>query len=497
MDTGLLCEGLCSKPQPSLCVVLVTGASGYVGGRLVPELLARGYRVRTMLRAETGGEQERWPGSEQAVADASDVKALTTSLRGVHTAYYLIHSLLLGPRHFETADDQNARNFRQAAEEAGVKRIIYLGGLGDVRTVLSPHLRSRMNVAEELQKGTVPTTVLRAAIIIGSGSASYEIIHHLVRNLPVVIVPTWAKTRCQPIAIRDVVRYLVGTLETPETAGKSYDIGGPDVLTYETMMRIFADVLGKRRISVSVPSFLSGIGFYAYWAGLLTPVPAPIIRSLMEGLRNDVVCEDNAIRAILPIAQFSYTEALRAAMVREERDQIHSRWSDAYPPAHELAVKLRELKADPKFVVSYSMVTDRPPADLFRSICRIGGREGWFQGNWMWRLRGMLDRMLMGVGSARGRRSRKSLREDDVIDFWRVEEIKPARRLLLRAEMRLPGRAWLEFRIDGAGDRNRFSVTAHYDTWTLFGHVYWYIFLPFHRYIFLNLLKEIERRSIG
>lgn len=495
MEAELFCQILQSQPQPALGPVLVTGATGYVGGRLVPELLARGYRVRTMLRAPLPGQQERWPGVEEAIADASDRDALRNALQGVHTAYYLIHSLLLGPAQFEAVDLSNARNFRLAAEDAGVKRIIYLGALGDVRTVLSSHLRSRTHVAEELQSGSIPTTVLRAAIIIGAGSASYEIIEHLVRNVPVIPIPSWGRTRCQPIAIRDVIRYLVGALETPETAGGSYDVGGSDVLTYETMLRTLAAILGKRRGCIAVPRALSGVRPYAYLAGLLTPVPAPIIRSLMESLRNDVVCQSSAIRQLIPFPPLSYKQALLLAISREERDEIHSRWSDAYPPAHELAMKLAELEAPPRYRTTYSVLSDKPSSALFQSICSIGGEEGWFHGNWMWRLRGMLDRMLMGVGTARGRRNRTSLRVNDVIDFWRVEEIGKDSRLLLRAEMRLPGRAWLEFRIDPEDGRNRLSVTTYYDAWSLFGCLYWYVFLPFHWYIFDNLIKAIEKRS--
>ena len=495
MDSELLCEDLRSTPRPEIGTVLVTGATGYIGGRLVPELIARGYRVRTMVRAPAPELRERWPDSEQVVADASDPRALRAALDGVHTAYYLIHALLLGPRRFETVDADNACNFRQAAEAAGVRRIIYLGGLGDVRTVLSTHLRSRMDVARELQHGTVETTVLRAAIIIGSGSASYEIIHHLVRRLPVILIPAWAKTRCQPIAIRDVVRYLLGALETPGTAGRAFDIGGADVLTYEIMMRKLAEVLGKKRLFLPIPAFLSYPGFYAYFAGLLTPVPAPITRSLMESLRHDVVCENEDIRQVIPCDPLPYKESILEAMSREERDEIHSRWSDSYPPAHELAMKFDELRAPPRYVATYVLKTVKNPASLFLSICRIGGKEGWFTNNWMWRLRGFVDSMLMGVGTARGRRSSSELRVNDVIDFWRVEQMVRDRRLLLRAEMRLPGRAWLDFHIDPVGEENHLGVTANFDTATLFGRIYWYVFLPFHKYLFDNLLKQIDAKS--
>jgi len=495
-NTDHFCDDLCSLPQPGLGPILVTGATGYVGGRLVLELIARGYQVRVLVRAKSSGEAERWPGADVAVGDAADPTALREALRGVYAAYYLIHSLLLGAKKFGAVEAVNARNFRQAAEAAGVKRIIYLGGLGDVRTLLSPHLRSRMGVADELRgSATVATTVLRAAIIIGSGSSSYEIIHHLVKRFPVVLLPPWTVTRCQPIGIRDVIRYLVGVLEKPETAGESFDIGGQDVLTYEAMMRTLATILGKKPLFLK--TMVSSVHAYAYLAGLATPVPAPIVRSLMEGLRNDVTCENDRIRTFLPFQPLSYREAIVEAMSREEQDAVHTRWSDSYPPAHELAIKLHELKHAPRYTATYFIRTPRPGPALFHSICLIGGKEGWFHGNWMWRLRGVLDKLLMGVGTARGRRSSSTLRVNDVIDFWRVEVLDPNRRLLLRAEMKLPGRAWLEFRIEPEEAVNRFSVQAYFDATLLFGDLYWYLFMPFHKYIFEHLLKQIDRRSSG
>ena len=494
MDSDHFCDALCSSPQPSLGTILVTGATGYVGGRLVPELMARGYRVRVLVRARTPGEEARWPGAEVVVGDATDPAALRNAMRDVYAVYYLIHSLLLGSRNMETVEVQYARNFRLAAEDTGVQRIIYLGGLGDVSTRLSPHLQSRMYVAKELQQSTkVAVTVLRAAIIIGSGSASYEIIHHLVKHTPVILLPCWTRTRCQPIGIRDVIRYLVGVLEKPETTGQSFDIGGTDVLTYSSMMRLLAGILGKKRLFL--PTLIDSVRLYAYVAGLLTPVPAPIVRSLMEGLRNDVVCEDDRIRSILPFEPLSYRDAIVEAMSREEQDAVHTRWSDSYPPAHELAIKLHELNHAPRYTAIYSIQTTTAAAILFRAICRIGGKEGWFHGNWMWRLRGRLDSLLMGVGTARGRRSTSTLRVNDVIDFWRVELLIPNRRLLLRAEMKLPGRAWLEFRIEPDGTQNRFTVQAYFDVSSIFGDLYWYTFLPFHKYIFEQLLVQIVKRA--
>lgn len=493
LDPSLFCHNLPTRPDPSTGLILVTGASGYIGGRLVPELTARGYRVRVMVRGHSPEYARRWPEAEIVVADALDPEGLRKALAGVSVAYYLVHSMLLGPREFAAADIRAATNFRQIAEEASLGRIIYLGGLGDIHGRLSRHLRSRAEVAEELRRGAVPVTIFRAAIIIGSGSASYEIIKHLTGKLPVIPVPRAIRNKCQPIAVRDVVKYLVGSLETPDTAGKSFDIGGPDILTYKGMMKTVAQVLQKRRLFVDIP--VLGIRTYAYLASVLTPVPSRITRCLMEGLRNDVVCQDDTIRKTIPFENISYREAIVRALSREEQDRVHTRWSDAYPPAHVLAMKLGELPAGPRFTARYSITTSKEAARIFRSICRIGGKDGWFHYNWMWRMRGMVDRLLLGVGSSRGRRHLASLAIHDVVDFWRVEDLQENRRLLLRAEMKLPGKAWLEFRIDDAGGARSLTVMPYYDTSSIAGAIYWYIFLPFHNLIFKGLIQQIERRS--
>ncbi len=494
LSKDLFCHDLPSKPQPEkIGRVLVTGASGYIGGRLVPELLARGYKVRAMVRAKSPEYNALWSDAEIAVADALEIDSLKKALEGIDTAYYLLHSLHLGPKEFESADIKAARNFREASQAQGLKCIIYLGGLGDVRSPLSSHLRNRIEVAKELRRGNVSVTILRAAIIIGSGSASYEIIQHLVRKLPLILVPHWAKNRCQPIAIRDVIKYLVGVLETPETEGENFDIGGRDVLTYEKMLKMLARVINKK--SIFVPFFSYNIRFYAYFTSLITPVPDLITQCLMEGLKNEVICQDDSIKKFLPFEPISYKEAIIRAMSREEQDRVHTRWSDAYPPAHELALKLNELKGGPRYSARYFLITKKNAPSLFAIICKIGGKEGWFHNNWMWRLRGMLDRILLGVGTSRGRKSYSSLKINDVIDFWRIEDLKENKRLLLRAEMKLPGRAWLEFNINGENSHRRLSVIAYYDTRTLFGKIYWYACLPFHHIIFKKLIEAIEKRS--
>ncbi|MFH1699702.1 MAG: SDR family oxidoreductase [Candidatus Zixiibacteriota bacterium] len=489
----LFCRDLPTKPLPFLGRILVTGASGYIGGRLIPELIARGYRVRAMVRGTASVYKKMWPDIEVVVADALLPGTLEKALEGIDTAFYLIHSLHLGPKEFEAADIKAAANFRHAAEEKRIRRIIYLGGLGDISSHLSSHLRNRMEVAEELRQGAVPVTILRAAIIIGSGSASYEIIEHLVRRLVFIPVPRWGQNNCQPISIRDVIKYMVGVLEIPESVGLSFSIGGKEILTYKEMLGIFSEILNKRTIYFNCP--ISSIRFYAYLASQVTPVPNAITQCLMEGLKDKVICEDMVIKSILPFQPVSYRQALINAMTREQQDRVSTRWSDAFPPAHELALKLHELKGKEKYNAEFTIFSEKPANSVFNSICRIGGKEGWLYNTWMWRLRGVVDRLLTGVGTSRGRKSYSSLQINDVIDFWRIEDIKPNRRLLLRSEMKTLRRAWLEFSVKERGGRRKVTLRAYYDPMSIMGKLYWYVILPFHNLIFKNLLLEIDKKS--
>lgn len=331
----LFCDELPSRPQPALGKILVTGANGYIGGQLIPELLHRGYDVRIMVRNKSSDYLDRWPGVEIAKADALEPIGLSNALEGIHTAYYLIHSLLLGKKTFEKTDLQAALNFRIAAEKQGVKRIIYLSGLGNRQTNLSPHLDNRIRVADCLSEGNIPVTVLRAGMIIGAGSASYKILRNLVDNTPVFLIPKWAKTRSQPISVRGVMMYLVGVLEEDGTTGKRFDIGGPDIVAYDEKLKILAHILGKKRYFF--PSFVSFSSFYGTIAGLLTNVPKPVCKILVEGCKNEVICNDNDINKHINIECLSFKDSLIKALSNEKKTVI-SNQLDVYPQAPKIAV---------------------------------------------------------------------------------------------------------------------------------------------------------------
>jgi uncharacterized protein YbjT (DUF2867 family) len=332
----LFCADLPSKPQPEIGKILVTGANGYIGGRLIPELLNRGYDVRVMVRKNSPEYFKQWPGVEISAADALDRNSLSGALKGIHTAYYLIHSLLLGQKSFEKADLLAATNFRNAAEEQGVKRIIYLSGLGNRNTKLSPHLDNRMKVADYLAQGSIPITVLRAGMIIGAGSASYQILRNLVDNTPVFLIPKWAKTKSQPISVRGVMMYLIGVLEQEETAGKRFDIGGPDIVTYVEKLKILAGILGKKRFFL--PSFLSFSSFYGTIAGWLSSVPKPVCKILVEGCKNEVICQNNDINKHVNIECLSFKASLLSALSHENKIVMPNHLMDHSSQPHKIAI---------------------------------------------------------------------------------------------------------------------------------------------------------------
>ncbi|MFH8612637.1 SDR family oxidoreductase [Streptomyces sp. NPDC018029] len=483
--------------------VLVTGATGYIGGRLVPELLAAGHRVRCLARSPHKLRDHPWAGRVEVVrADVTDAASLAAALEGIEVAYYLVHALTTGAG-FEDTDRQAAQTFAEQARAAGVARIVYLGGLtpaGVDAAQLSPHLRSRAEVGRIFLASGVPSAVLRAAVIIGSGSASFEMLRHLTERLPVMVTPSWVRTRIQPIAVRDVLRYLVACAGLPGSVNRGFDIGGPDVMTYRDMMRAYAEVAGlPHRLIVPVPLLTPRVS--GYWVGLVTPVPHGIARPLAESLRHEVICQEHDIAAYVPDGPgrpLPFTQALRLALRRVQDAQVTTRWSSASVPG----APSDPLPTDPDwaggslYTDHRTLVVDAGPQALWRVVEGIGGEHGWYSFPLAWAVRGLLDRLVGGVGLRRGRRDAHRLRVGDSLDFWRVEEIEPGRLLRLRAEMRLPGLAWLEMRVeqDGAG-RTRYRQRALFHPRGLLGHLYWWSVAPFHAVVFGGMARNIAEAA--
>ncbi|MER7691905.1 SDR family oxidoreductase [Streptomyces sp. NPDC097610] len=482
---------------------LVTGATGYIGGRLVPELLEAGHPVRCLARSPAKLRDYPWAGDAEVVrGDVTDAGSVAEALRGIDVAYYLVHALGTGHA-FEETDRKAARIFGEQARAAGVSRIVYLGGLtpaGVPKERLSPHLRSRAEVGRILLESGVPTTVLRAAVIIGSGSASFEMLRYLAERLPVMVTPRWVRTRIQPIGVRDVLRTLVGSARMPADVNRAFDIGGPEVLTYLEMMQRYAAVAGlPRRLILPVPVLTPGLS--SHWVGLVTPVPASIARPLTESLRHEVVCHEHDIARYVPDPPgrpIGFDEAVSLALQRVQDAQVTTRWSSASVPG----APSDPLPTDPDWAGG-SLYTDRreqavdaPPWALWRVIEGVGGENGWYSFPPAWALRGRLDRLVGGVGLRRGRRDAARLRVGDSLDFWRVEEIEPGRLLRLRAEMRLPGLAWLEMYAEpGAEGRSRYRQRALFHPHGLLGHAYWWSISPFHAVVFGGMARNIAKAA--
>ena len=483
--------------MPELPRCLVTGASGYIGGRLVPELLAAGHPVRCMARDPGKLSDRPWSGDvEIAVADALDAAAVRQALEGIEVAYYLIHSLGTGAS-FEQRDRDAAGTFAAAARSAGVKRIVYLGGIapGPVSD-LSPHLRSRAEVGDILLGSGVPTAALQAAVIIGSGSASFEMLRYLTERLPAMITPKWVETRIQPIAVRDVLRYLAGCAALPPGVSRRFDIGGPDVLTYAEMMRRYSHVAGLRpRILVPVPLLTPRLS--ALWVGLVTPVPAGLAKPLVESLRNEVVCAEHDIAGYIPDPPeglLSLDRAIALALRHTREGAVSTRWSSAATPG----APSDPLPSDPSWAGGSLYVDARigvvraSAAALWGVIEGIGGETGWYSFPAAWAVRGLLDQFGGGVGLRRGRRDPRHLLVGDALDFWRVEAITPGSLLRLRAEMKLPGLAWLELAVGRDHDgMTTYSQRAIFQPRGLAGHAYWRSISPFHGVVFGGMLRNI------
>ncbi|MFE7276352.1 SDR family oxidoreductase [Streptomyces sp. NPDC057623] len=485
------------KDRPLRC--LVTGATGYLGGRLVPELLDAGHPVRCLARSPGRLRDHPWAGRAEAVrGDVTDEASVRAAMDGIDVAYYLVHALGTG-RGFEETDRRAARIFGAQARAAGVRRIVYLGGLtpsGVPEHELSPHLRSRAEVGRVLLASGVPTAVLRAAVIIGSGSASFEMLRYLTERLPAMVTPSWVRTRIQPIAVRDVLRLLVGCARLPDDVNRTFDIGGPDILTYEEMMRRYAAVAGlPRRVIVPVPLLTPRLS--SLWVGLITPVPGALARPLVESLRHEVVRGERDIERYVaepPGGSVGLDRAIRLALRRVQDADVATRWSSASTPR----APSDPLPTDPDWAGG-SLYTDHrertvaaSPQALWRVVEAIGGENGWYSAPLAWSLRGWLDTLVGGVGLRRGRRDATRLRVGDSLDFWRVEEIEPGRLLRLRAEMRLPGLAWLEMTVDtDPRGRTVYRQRAVFHPHGLAGHAYWRGVAPFHAAVFGGMIRNI------
>jgi uncharacterized protein YbjT (DUF2867 family) len=468
--------------------VLVVGSSGYIGSKLVPRLLEQGYRVRCLVRNRSRIAAYSWSDSVEVMeGDVLDASSLDTALQQVSVVYYLVHSMSNPTGDFAELDRQAAQNVGDVARRFGVDRLIYLGGLGKRYLEQSPHLRSRHEVGDVLRESGVPVTEFRAAVIVGAGSFSFEMIHHLANRLPVMICPRWVVTRTQPIAVEDVLTYLVAALTSAESTGRTIDIGGPEILTYRDMMLRVARALGLKRWLIKVPVLTPRLS--SYWVGLVTPVPVKPARALIEGLRHETICEDDDAKTLFQITPMSFDKAVKRALsvvLSDQSGQLvkgggsiisHIEPSHLLTDRRQLAVKASAEQ-------------------LFQAVSSIGGENGWYAADSLWKLRGLMDELLGGVGMRRGRRHPSELSIGDKLDFWRVEELDPGKRILLRAEMKLPGKAWLEFVVDGTGQGSSIlTQTARFYPRGLAGIVYWYGINPVHIMVFRRLAIAIGKRA--
>ncbi|TDE98791.1 SDR family oxidoreductase [Occultella glacieicola] len=480
-------------------LVLVTGASGYIGGRLVPELLTAGFAVRVLARHPERVDARDWVDDVEVVTgDATSRADLRRALEGVEVAYYLIHALGTG-KGFADRDSHTARGFAATAREAGVHRVIYLGGIHPRGERLSAHLESRREVGEILLDGGVPTTVLQAAVILGSGSASFEMMRYLTERLPAMVAPRWINNRIQPIAVRDVLRYLVGAADMPETVNRAFDIGGPEVLSYRAMMQRYAAVAGlPPRIIRAVPVLTPRLA--SLWVGLVTPVPPAIARPLVGSLVHEVVAKEDDIKTYVPDPPEGLTgfdRAIELALAKIRDMDVRTNWASA--STH--GAPSEPLPEDPDWSGGSLQVDDRSrqvnshPEALWSVIEGIGGAHGWYSWRLGWVARGVMDRLFGGPGLRRGRRDPHRLTPGDALDWWRVEAVVPGRLLRLRAEMRLPGLAWLELSVEDAAQGATFRQRAIFYPRGLVGQAYWWAILPFHGIVFGGMQRNIARAA--
>ena len=478
---------------------LVTGASGYVGGRLVRVLLEDKKRVRVFVRDAQKIKGHAWAdGVEICEGTATNGEDLARALEGVHTAYYLLHSINVATD-FESVEAQMAHTFADRAEAAGVKQIVYLGGIANDEN-RSRHLLSRMNTGIELASTSVPVLELRAGIIIGSGSASFEMLRHLTHRLPIMTTPKWVSNRTQPIAIRDVLYYLRSVANLKHPVNRICDIGGPEVMSYAAMMQEFSKLSGlRKRIIIQVPVLTPKLS--SLWIGFVTPVPTSLARPLVESLISEVVADPRKSinDLIAPPAEglLTVSQAIQLALTRTEENSVSTRWSDAAFPT----APWQKAQSDPDWAGELTLkdhreiTTDVPAKYIWEQIEGIGGEHGWFGSGWLWYLRGLIDRMVGGVGLRRGRRDPNHLRVGDSLDFWRVEGLTPEKHLRLYAEMILPGKAWLEFHLEEIDGKTVLTQDALFAPRGLGGQIYWYLVSPFHFFIFPTMCRNIVKAA--
>ena len=482
--------------------ILVAGSTGYVGGRLVPLLLNKGYRVRALTRSEAKIHSRPWGRHENleiVSADIHDANSVRRAVGSCGVVYYLIHSMEAQYTDFCEADRHAAYSMVRALKGKSNCRLIYLSGLLPDALDLSTHLRSRAEVAEILSLSDAPLTTLRAAQIIGAGSASFEMLRWLTERLPVMLTPKWTHVRTQPISIADTLGYLTGVLEHPETIGQTYDIGGPDILSYKDLITLYTEIARlSKRVLIPFP-FLS-LDLSAYWINLITSIPYALARPLLEGMRNEVVCRENHIREIIPLELTPIRTAIDLALGHLRRQTVQSSWFDAGLPVVPEWMMCGDAAhaGGPVYTDAYAIQLDATPAEVWQPIVTIGGTTGWYSKNILWKLRGFMDTLMGGPGTLRGRRSAKNLYVGDGLDFWRVLDIRPEARLLLFTEMRLPGEGLLDLRVNpqktDAQQGTDLVLSLHFRPRGLLGMAYWYAVSPFHRFVFMAMLKAIAER---
>lgn len=474
-------------------LILLTGASGYVGGRLLRELEKGPYRIRCMARRPEYLESWIRASTEVVQGDVFDTSSLAGAMEGVDTAFYMVHSLA-GTGSFQENDRIAADNFGSAAKQAGVRKIIYLGGLGR-EPGLSDHLASRQEVGKILRSSGVPTIELRASIIIGSGSLSFEMVRALVQKLPVMTTPRWVRMQAQPIAIEDVLRYLMAALHHEVSQSVVYEIGGAQRVSYEGIMREYARARGLKRLIIPLPILSPGLS--SLWLALVTPLYFRVGRRLIEGVKNPTVVHDDTARKVFGVEPMGIAEAVRRALDTEDRELANTRWNDALD-ARSLERHWGGVPFGTRLVDSREIEIPCPPDQVFLPIQCIGyGKRRWYRYNWLWNLRGFIDKLLGGVGSRREPRYPYCLLPGDVVGFWRVEAMEPNRLLRLHAEMKLPGRAWLQFEVTGGAERSVLRSTAIFDPVGAWGLLYWYLMYPLHIPIFKGMLRGIARDACG